>query len=136
MKKKKKKGKKKTLEWKVKNLKIMKTGHRYLSSPPPGKSKFLTLGQTIPFFTIFFLQCRNGDRAMAQAAQSSGGVSFYGDIQDPSRHPPVRPAVGSCYSRGLDSMISQGPFQPLQFRDLRFCDKAQVSLSNIMLIQV
>ena len=47
-----------------------------------------------------------GDGAMAQAVQKGGGVSFYGDTQDPSGHPPVQPIVGYYLSRGLDLMVS------------------------------
>jgi len=35
------------------------------------------------------------DRALEQAAQRGCGVSFCGDVQDPSGHLPVRPTVGS-----------------------------------------
>ena len=35
-----------------------------------------------------------GDGALEQAAQRSGGISFYGDIQDLSGHLPVWPIVG------------------------------------------
>lgn len=47
-----------------------------------------------------------GDGAQAQAAQSGGGASFYGDNQDPSGCRPVQPAVGNCSSRdiGLDDL--------------------------------
>jgi len=58
------------------------------------------------------LYCK-ADRAQEQAAQRGGGVSFYGDIQDPSGCQPVQPFVGNCFSRGLDPMISWCPFQPL-----------------------
>ena len=37
--------------------------------------------------------CCEGDRALAQVAQSSGGVSILGDIQKPSGHGPGQPAL-------------------------------------------
>jgi len=44
-----------------------------------------------------------GDGALAQAAQSSCGVSFSGDIQDPPGQGPVQPAVGDrALAGGLD----------------------------------
>jgi len=44
--------------------------------------------------------------ALEQVAQRGGGVSYYGDIQDLSEHPPVQLAIGNCSSRKLDSMIT------------------------------
>lgn len=41
--------------------------------------------------------------------------SFSGDDQDPLRPSPVRPAVGNCFSRGLDCEISRGPFEYPRF---------------------
>ena len=41
-----------------------------------------------------------GDRALAQAAQGGGGVSFSGDIPDPPGQGPVQPAVGDPASAG------------------------------------
>ena len=35
-----------------------------------------------------------GDRALEQVAQRGSGVSFYGDLQDPSGCLPVQPIVG------------------------------------------
>lgn len=55
-----------------------------------------------------------GDRALEQAAQRGGGA-FFGDAQDAAGHPPVWYAAGSCFSKGLDSVSSRGPFQPLLF---------------------
>jgi len=44
-----------------------------------------------------------GDGALEQAAQGGCGVSFSGDIQDPSGQGPLRPAVGDpALSGGLD----------------------------------
>jgi len=34
------------------------------------------------------------DRALEQAAQGRGGVSFSGDVQDPPGQGPMQPAVG------------------------------------------
>jgi len=54
-----------------------------------------------------------GDRAPEQVAQRCCGVSFSGDIQDPSRQGPVQPALGDPASAGgLDWMTHRGPFQP------------------------
>ena len=36
-----------------------------------------------------------GDGALELVAQRGGGVSFYGDSQDPSGRPPVQPIVGN-----------------------------------------
>jgi len=41
-----------------------------------------------------------GDGALEQAAQGGCGVSFSGDIQDPSGQGPLRPAVGDPASAG------------------------------------
>jgi len=41
-----------------------------------------------------------GDGALEQAAQGGCGVSFSGDIQDPSGQGPVQPAVGDPASVG------------------------------------
>lgn len=35
----------------------------------------------------------NGDRALEEVTQRGGGVSFYGDIQDPAGRLPVPPTV-------------------------------------------
>lgn len=35
-----------------------------------------------------------GERALEQAAQTGGGVSFYGDFQTPPGCVPVQPALG------------------------------------------
>ena len=48
--------------------------------------------------------------ALEQAAQRGCGVSS-GDIQNPPVCLPVHPAVGNCSSRGLNQVISRGPFQ-------------------------
>lgn len=60
------------------------------------------------------LHCQS-DEAPEQPEQIGCGVSFSADIQDLSVHLPVCPAVGNCFSRGLDSLVSWSPFQPLQF---------------------
>jgi len=41
-----------------------------------------------------------GDRALGQAAQRQGGVSFSEDIQDPSGHFPVQLTVGNLLLEG------------------------------------
>ena len=52
------------------------------------------------------------------AAQGGCGVSFSGDIQNPSGHDFMQPAVGDPALAGrLDWMIPRGPFQPLPFCD-------------------
>ena len=44
-----------------------------------------------------------GDRALAQAAQGGGGVSFSGDIQDLPGQGPLQPTVGDpALAGGLD----------------------------------
>ena len=54
-----------------------------------------------------------GDGALGQVAQGGCGVSFSGDIQDPSARGPVQPAVGDPASAGgLDWVTHRGPFQP------------------------
>jgi len=59
-----------------------------------------------------------GDGALAQAAQRGCGVSFSGDIQDPTGRGPVQPAVGDPASAGgLDWVTHRGPFQPLPLCD-------------------
>lgn len=55
------------------------------------------------------------DGALEQVVPRGCEVSFYRDIQDLSAHLAMQPAVGTCFSRGLDSVISRGPFQFLQF---------------------
>ena len=57
-----------------------------------------------------------GDGALEQAAQRGCGVSS-GNTEDPPGRLSVQPAVGACFAGGLDSMISGGPFQHLQFCD-------------------
>ena len=57
------------------------------------------------------LHCKS--EALEQTAQRGCGVSFTGDIEDLSGYLPVQPTVGKCFSRGLESMISCGPFQSL-----------------------
>ena len=54
-----------------------------------------------------------GDRALEQGGC---GFSFPGDIEDLPGRLPVQPGVGGS-AGGLDSMISGGPFQLLQFCD-------------------
>ena len=59
-----------------------------------------------------------GDRALAQAAQGGGGVSFSGDTQDPAGCSAVQPAVvDPAWAGGLDWVTHRGPFQPLPFCD-------------------
>jgi len=41
-----------------------------------------------------------GEGALEQAAQGGGGVSFSGDIQDPSGQGPLQPTVGDPASAG------------------------------------
>lgn len=40
-----------------------------------------------------------------------------GDIQNPLGHLPLQPAVGNCFSSGLDEVISRNLFQSLQSHD-------------------
>ncbi|PKU42085.1 hypothetical protein llap_7601 [Limosa lapponica baueri] len=57
--------------------------------------------------------CESG-RALEETAQRGGGVSFFGNIQNPPGHVPVQPAVGRpALARGVGLDISRGPFQPL-----------------------
>ena len=41
-----------------------------------------------------------GDVTLEQVAQRGRGVSFYGDIQDPSERLPVQPIVGNLFLQG------------------------------------
>jgi len=53
-----------------------------------------------------------GDRALEQVTQRDCGVSFYGDIQDPSKCLPVQPIAGyllwqgGCTLCALDTSIA------------------------------
>ena len=55
-----------------------------------------------------------GTKYVEQATQRGCGVSFPGDIQNPSGRGTVPPTQAG----GLDKMISRGPFQPLPFCDI------------------
>ena len=63
-----------------------------------------------------FLFCK-GDRALEQAFHRGGGVVFSENTQNLPGHFPAVSYTEPAFSRGLDSMISRGPFQPLQFCD-------------------
>jgi len=72
-----------------------------------GKGDFLDLIQTRKDWSGTqvkgSLGCSNCDRALEQAAQGGGGVSFSGDIQDPPGQGPLQPAVGDpALAGGLD----------------------------------
>jgi len=67
------------------------------------------------------------DRALEQAAQEAGGVSFSGDIQDPPGQGPVQPAVGDptlAGGVGLDDPQRSLPTLNI----LWFCDSVITSL--------
>jgi len=55
-----------------------------------------------------------GDRALAQAAQRGGRVSFSEDIQVLSGGLPMLPAAGSCFNRELNSVIPRSPIPVIQ----------------------
>ena len=74
--------------------------------------------QEVPAKNDKKLLSREGDRAVAQAAQGGCGVSFPGDIQNPPGCVPVPPALGvPAEAGGLDEIVSRGPFQPQPFCD-------------------
>jgi len=54
-------------------------------------------------------------QATKQAAQVGCGASFSGDIQDPPNAFLLNLLLGTWFSRGKDSVISGGPFQPPWF---------------------
>ena len=47
--------------------------------------------------------------------------------------PPALPAVGDCSSKGLDWVISRGPFQPLQLYDSVILWKERDDNSNFII---
>ena len=59
-----------------------------------------TEAQEVPYECEEEVLCFEGNRALEQAAQSSCGLSFSGDIQDPPGRGPVQPAVGHPASAG------------------------------------
>jgi len=77
-----------------------------------------TEAEEVPFKYEEEFPPSEGDRAMEQAAQGGGGVSFSGDIQDPPGQGPLQPTVGDPASAGgLDWVTHRGPFQPRTFCD-------------------
>jgi len=64
----------------------------------------------VPFQYVKELIYGEGDGGLEQAAQGRCRFSFTGDIKDLPGRLPVQPAVGSQLCRGLDPMISGGPF--------------------------
>jgi len=48
-----------------------------------------------------FYAVTKGDKALEQAAQRAGGVSFSGDIPALSGHLPVRHAIGNLLEQGV-----------------------------------
>ena len=59
------------------------------------------------------LSCE-GDRAVAQAARRGCEVTSCGHTQNQPGCFAVQAIAGACFSRGLDWMLSSGPFQPPQ----------------------
>ena len=75
---------------------------KYLwASKMPSKGQWAqTEAQEVPSEHEEELLHSEGDRALEQAAQGGGGVSFSGDIQDPPGHGPAQPAPGDPASAG------------------------------------
>jgi len=66
-------------------------------------SKHETEAEEVPSEHEEELLPSEGDGALAQAAQGGYGVSFSGDIQDPTGQGPLQPAVGNpAWAGGLD----------------------------------
>jgi len=70
----------------------------------PSQNNFQSSGGSYPCVEIpnrwKYRRLDEGDGALEQAARGGCGVSFSGDIQDPSGQGPVQPAVGDPASAG------------------------------------
>lgn len=95
-----------------------------------GPTASASLGQHLPLlckWVCWGRACRIRTAWCGRAAQRCCRGFFYGDTRDPYGRLPVWPAVRNLWSRGLDSMISSGPSQPLQLCDSVISAHAEAS---------